>query len=196
MSKRRGEKRKNRPQRPSRQTGQTPDASPTGKDKRLTVICTAITVFVFGYLTIRYASDFVSPTDPQTTEIKIEEQAGQSERRPSPEYAQFRAPAYARSHSFNNETVLVWGGDHQFTEGLHKNAGVSNIGRSDYAGTESCRSCHTEKYEAWQDPSHRWMNVVADQESVKGDFSGSEIRALRFGRGGERLISLQKAAFG
>ena len=44
-----------------------------------------------------------------------------SERRARPEYAVFRAPNYAKDHSFDNETVLVWGGDHQFTEGLRQN---------------------------------------------------------------------------
>ena len=107
----------------------------------------------------------------------------ESERRPAPEYALFRAPAFARNHSFNNETVLVWGGDHQLADGLQKNVRLSNISKSDYAGAESCRSCHAENYAKWSHHAHRWMNVLADEESVKGDFSGSEEATIRY-RGG------------
>ncbi|MCA9217999.1 MAG: hypothetical protein KDB27_33240, partial [Planctomycetales bacterium] len=106
-----------------------------------------------------------------------------SERRPTTEYALFRAPEYARQHSFNNETVLVWGGDHKITNGLHRNANLSNITRADYAGTESCRGCHAENYSKWENHAHRWMNVQADEESVKGDFSGTESATIKYRSG-------------
>lgn len=125
-------------------------------------------------------SDF--EVDSKTTEVKIEEKR-ENERRLTPEYAVFRAPPYARSHSFNNETVLVWGGDHQLTDGLHRNVALSNIGRSDYAGAGSCQSCHTENHGMWENHAHRWMNVMADEISVKGDFSGSEVARISY-RGG------------
>ena len=111
------------------------------------------------------------PSRPRRDEVK-NPVAMHSERRPRPEYAIFRAPNYAKDHSFDNETVLVWGGDHQFTEDLRQNEELSNIRRTDYAGKDSCRECHAENYENWSHHSHRWMNALADEESVKGDFSG------------------------
>ena len=93
------------------------------------------------------------------------------------------APNYAKDHSFNNETVLVWGGDHQFTEGLRQNKELSNIRPSDYAGKDSCRECHAENFASWSDHSHRWMNALADEESVKGDFSGGPRASIEY-RGG------------
>ena len=95
-----------------------------------------------------------------------------NERRKTPEYAVFRPPSYARNHSLNQEAVLVWGGDHQYTDGLKKNTSVSNITREDYAGADACMECHDDNYEAWSQHGHRWMNVLANKESVKGDFSG------------------------
>lgn len=50
--------------------------------------------------------------------------------------------------------------------------GASNIHAGDYAGHESCRECHREKYAAWSRHSHRWMNALANESTVKGDFSG------------------------
>jgi len=97
-----------------------------------------------------------------------------SERRPRLEYAVYRAPRYARDHSFNNETVLVWGGDHEFARdlGLRRKQAVSNLRRIDYAGADSCRECHEENHELWRNHTHRWMNALADESTVKGDFSG------------------------
>ena len=56
-----------------------------------------------------------------------------SERRTRPEYAVIHPPQYSRDHSFNSEAVLVWGGDHEYAEGLRKNQVVSNIRHIDYA---------------------------------------------------------------
>ncbi|MEM7384111.1 MAG: multiheme c-type cytochrome [Verrucomicrobiota bacterium] len=103
-----------------------------------------------------------------------------SEWRPTPEYAVFSPPPYARDHSYQKETVLVWGGDHQYTEGLAQKEEISNIRKVDYAGAASCAECHEENYELWSEHSHRWMNVPATEESVKGDFSGGERARLRY----------------
>ena len=51
--------------------------------------------------------------------------------------------------------------------------GNSNIHASDYAGHEACRKCHREKYEAWSEHSHRWMNALANESTVTGDFSAT-----------------------
>lgn len=49
----------------------------------------------------------------------------------------------------------------------------SNVKPDDYAGVESCRKCHVEKYNDWHQHSHRLMNALATAENVRGDFSGS-----------------------
>ncbi|HSR68116.1 MAG TPA: hypothetical protein VLU25_09245 [Acidobacteriota bacterium] len=48
----------------------------------------------------------------------------------------------------------------------------SNIRRQDYAGPEACKDCHSERFEAWSQHSHRWMNARVSESTVKGDFSG------------------------
>ncbi len=137
------------------------------------------------YFVIRPPENVESSADAKGTAIQVQatEAVVHSERRLSPEYALFRAPNYARTHSFNNETVLVWGGDHQLAKGLFSNAKLSNIGRSDYAGAASCQSCHSENYAKWENHAHRWMNVLADEHTVRGDFSGGAAAKICY-RGG------------
>jgi len=50
----------------------------------------------------------------------------------------------------------------------------SNITSEDYAGSESCRECHARNYDDWSRHPHRWMNAVANDDAVKGDFSGTK----------------------
>jgi len=57
----------------------------------------------------------------------------------------------------------------------------SNLTRADYAGAESCRNCHARNYDDWSKHPHRWMNAIADESTVKGDFSGEESIAYRGG---------------
>jgi len=47
---------------------------------------------------------------------------------------------------------------------------VSNIRLIDYAGAESCKKCHRENHDAWSNHSHRFMNAMANEQTVKGDF--------------------------
>lgn len=49
----------------------------------------------------------------------------------------------------------------------------SNIRRADYSGSEACVECHQDKYDDWSKHSHRWMNAMAVEPNVKGDFSGT-----------------------
>lgn len=51
----------------------------------------------------------------------------------------------------------------------------SNIRPTDYAGPESCRRCHKKKFADWSAHPHRWMNALAGEESVRGDFSGTAV---------------------
>jgi predicted CXXCH cytochrome family protein len=47
----------------------------------------------------------------------------------------------------------------------------SNIRPQDYIGPDSCRKCHQEIYDNWSQHPHRWMNALAEESTVKGDFS-------------------------
>ncbi|HXD86960.1 MAG TPA: HEAT repeat domain-containing protein [Urbifossiella sp.] len=58
----------------------------------------------------------------------------------------------------------------------------SNIHPSDYAGPASCQQCHPGNYEAWSHHPHRWMNALANAETVRGDFS--ETASINY-RGGK-----------
>ena len=49
---------------------------------------------------------------------------------------------------------------------------TSNIHPTDYVGPERCRKCHQRNHEDWRQHAHRLMNAVANQETVRGDFSG------------------------
>lgn len=59
----------------------------------------------------------------------------------------------------------------------------SNIAPADYVGPEACQGCHEEQYEAWSHHPHRWMNALADSETVLGDFSGAATLHYRGGVG-------------
>ena len=50
---------------------------------------------------------------------------------------------------------------------------ASNIYRKDYVGPDACRECHKSQYQDWTTHSHRRMNAVATESTVKGDFSGN-----------------------
>lgn len=43
----------------------------------------------------------------------------------------------------------------------------------EYAGPESCRSCHRQQYDDWKDSFHALAMAKADAQSVKGDFNTS-----------------------
>jgi nitrate/TMAO reductase-like tetraheme cytochrome c subunit len=47
----------------------------------------------------------------------------------------------------------------------------TNITRADYTGPEACQKCHEKNYDSWSHHPHRWMNALADESTVKGDFS-------------------------
>ncbi len=50
----------------------------------------------------------------------------------------------------------------------------SNMHGDDYVGPEACRDCHQKNYELWSRHPHRWMNAIAVEENVRGDFSGQQ----------------------
>lgn len=54
----------------------------------------------------------------------------------------------------------------------------SNILRADYVGPDACRKCHPQNHADWSEHPHRWMNALADEHTVLGDFSGASISYL------------------
>lgn len=54
----------------------------------------------------------------------------------------------------------------------------SNIHPDDYVGADACKKCHRKNHEDWSQHSHRWMNAMANESTVKGDFSGPTISYL------------------
>ncbi|MCA9074760.1 MAG: ammonia-forming cytochrome c nitrite reductase subunit c552 [Planctomycetaceae bacterium] len=73
----------------------------------------------------------------------------------------------------------------------------SNIHPGDYAGPEACRKCHLKNYDSWSHHPHHWMNAVADESTVVGDFSGTSMsylggKATFFTENGEYRMRLER----
>ncbi len=58
----------------------------------------------------------------------------------------------------------------------------SNIHPVDYTGPAACQKCHPTQHQQWSEHPHRGMNALADQNTIKGDFSGKSSIAYRGGR--------------
>ena len=67
----------------------------------------------------------------------------------------------------------------------------SNIHPEDYAGPEACRECHQKNYDGWSHHPHHWMNAVADDSTVVGDFSGVSMSYL----GGEATFFMENGEY-
>ncbi|HZU99661.1 MAG TPA: ammonia-forming cytochrome c nitrite reductase subunit c552 [Planctomycetota bacterium] len=70
-------------------------------------------------------------------------------------------------------------------------ASPSTIRPADYAGSEKCRDCHTEKFSDWSGHPHRLMNQDATKEAVRGDFSGVQVAY----QGGTVTFATEAAGF-
>jgi predicted CXXCH cytochrome family protein len=57
----------------------------------------------------------------------------------------------------------------------------SNIHPTDYAGPAACKECHRANYDSWSKHPHRWMNALADDVTVLGDFGTGAAIAYRGG---------------
>jgi hypothetical protein len=58
----------------------------------------------------------------------------------------------------------------------------SNINPADYVGPDACKGCHAANYDSWSGHAHRWMNALAGEQTVLGDFSGNAGIAYRGGK--------------
>lgn len=47
---------------------------------------------------------------------------------------------------------------------------ASNIAPADYVGPDGCRECHKQNFEDWSKHPHAWMNAMATEQTVIGDF--------------------------
>jgi hypothetical protein len=157
-------------------------AAQSTRNKRLWTILGGIAVpavVAIAATTIWNSAKHKSDADAKVKKFESAEKA-HSERRDYLEYVVIRPPKYSRDHSFNSEAVLVWGGEHEYAKDLRKNESISNIRHKDYAGAEACIDCHGENYDLWSEHAHRWMNVKADEKTVKGDFSGGERAQINY----------------
>lgn len=89
-------------------------------------------------------------------------------------------------HSENKVVTLWWDAVPDSVRASGQTSDSSNIHPSDYAGAESCRVCHKKNYDSWAKHPHRWMNAMADDSTVKGDFDNATMSYM----GGE--ISFRK----
>lgn len=58
----------------------------------------------------------------------------------------------------------------------------SNIAPADYIGPDGCRECHKQNFEDWSKHPHAWMNAMATEKTVIGDFQNATF-AYRGGTG-------------
>ncbi len=79
--------------------------------------------------------------------------------------------------------LTLWWGDLPAEQADLTAGSVSTIRREDYVGPETCKECHAENYRHWSRHPHRWMNALAKEETVRGDFSGSADIHYLGGRG-------------
>ena len=98
---------------------------------------------------------------------------------------------YTHEENQNGGLTLWWGRVADDVAQTSLTSVESNIHRSDYAGPESCKTCHPKNYEEWSQHPHRWMNALADDSSVKGDFSGQRISFM----GGDAFFYLEDGEY-
>lgn len=58
----------------------------------------------------------------------------------------------------------------------------SNIAARDYVGPGKCVECHAQNHADWSKHPHRWMNAMAEDATVLGDFSGKASIDYRGGK--------------
>ncbi len=56
-----------------------------------------------------------------------------------------------------------------------ENSHYSNVRPEDYVGPQVCGKCHANNYKSWRRHPHSSMNMLADRNSVLGDFSGVSV---------------------
>ena len=92
------------------------------------------------------------------------------------------------------EQVVLWWDDlpEEVRTDFLRTGSRSNIHPSDYVGPEACKSCHPQHYQSWSKHAHRWMNALANDSTVKGDFSGKATIAYL---GGQAVFHKEDGAY-
>lgn len=83
----------------------------------------------------------------------------------------------------SGELTMVWDSIREDVVAGTFASKISNIAPEDYVGPSKCIECHADNHADWSKHPHRWMNAVANQESVVGDFSGEKTIQYRGGTG-------------
>lgn len=67
----------------------------------------------------------------------------------------------------------------------------------EYAGSESCRMCHSDKFDVWHDSVHGgfFQDAAENPEVIPGDFSGNWPKILNFSKEDVRFVLLPKPGF-
>ena len=93
-----------------------------------------------------------------------------------PEYRAFFEAQVARAQSASENKLGPPPRQTKRSEAkLRQSRNYSNIYAQDYVGPEVCGECHSEQYDLWKEHPHRKMNLNVDQDSMLGDFSGTEL---------------------
>ena len=54
----------------------------------------------------------------------------------------------------------------------------TNIHPADYVGPDACKTCHKKQYDSWSNHPHRWMNSLAENTTIHGDFNNHKMSYL------------------
>lgn len=129
-------------------------------------------------------------TASRASAIPLQQGDAQEEQTAAPESSLLERET--RFHQQGNLTLLWDSMKPEIRERVTPVSTASNIRPDEYAGPERCEDCHRENHAAWSQSSHRWMNALANEETVKGDFSGS---AQFHYRGGEGQFFIQDGKY-
>ncbi|MEM7478919.1 MAG: hypothetical protein AAF483_28385, partial [Planctomycetota bacterium] len=95
-----------------------------------------------------------------------------------------QTPGMKMTRSFRSgRLTIAWDSISPKALKLVSTKGKSNIAPSDYVGPSKCEACHQKNHQNWSEHPHRWMNALANEESVIGDFSGKKTISYRGGVG-------------
>ena len=115
---------------------------------------------------------------------------------PAPESGK---PFVPPSTLYSSQRLKVWWEiPAPVTAHLSPSGSESNIHPTDYVGPNSCKECHPRNYESWSAHSHRWMNALASETTVRGDFTGTADisylggRATFFRKDGKYWMKLER----
>ena len=115
-----------------------------------------------------------TPSSPPSQPVASAPSTSQST--PTPEVASPRVLFSTDTTNYwdPNRQALYWWDEpvDSIKSGAQETYGKSNIRKSDFAGSSSCRECHPTNHKNWSSHSHRFMNAMATPDTVKGNFSG------------------------